>query len=59
MNTRAMTDRLGDWKERAGETAKTMSETTDRYVHDNAWTSIAVAALVGCVVGFLLGSRED
>ena len=59
MNTRQMTDRLQDWQKRAGETARDVGQTTDQYVHENAWTTIAVAALVGCVFGYLLANRRD
>ena len=59
MKTREITEKLGDWQKRAGETARTVGETTDRYVHENTWTSIACAALVGCIVGFLLGRGRD
>jgi ElaB/YqjD/DUF883 family membrane-anchored ribosome-binding protein len=58
MNTREMTDRVQDFQKRATETARDVAETTDRYVHDNAWKSIAFAAVIGCIVGYFLASRR-
>ncbi len=54
-----MTDKIQDWQKRAGETARNVGEATDQYVRDNTWTSVAFAALVGCVIGYLLASRGD
>jgi ElaB/YqjD/DUF883 family membrane-anchored ribosome-binding protein len=59
MNTRDMTDKLQDWKERATETARNLGTATDECVRENAWTSITFAAILGCVVGYLLASRRD
>jgi ElaB/YqjD/DUF883 family membrane-anchored ribosome-binding protein len=59
MNTREMTDKLQDWQERAGETARTVGKAMHKHVHENAWTSIAFAAVIGCIVGFLLANRRD
>lgn len=58
MKTRELTDKLQDWQERASETARNVGEITDRYVHENTWTTIAVAALVGCIIGYLLAPRD-
>ena len=59
MNTTEMTDKIQDWQKKAKETARTMGEATDEYVHENAWTSIALAAVVGCIVGFLISRSRD
>ncbi len=59
MNTRSVTDKFQDWQKRAGETAKNVSEVTDQYVRENTWTTIAVAAILGCVVGYFLANRND
>jgi ElaB/YqjD/DUF883 family membrane-anchored ribosome-binding protein len=59
MKTREMTDKLQDWQKRATETAKNVSEVTDRYVHENTWTSIAFAAVLGCFIGFLMARDRD
>ncbi|HEY2083576.1 MAG TPA: hypothetical protein VGI88_12390 [Verrucomicrobiae bacterium] len=54
-----MTDRLQDFQQRAAETARNVREATDEYVHENAWTSVAIAALAGCLIGFFLGRGRD
>jgi len=59
MKTSEMADRLEDWQERAKEKARDFSTATDRYVHENTWTSIACAAFLGCVIGYLLAGRSD
>ncbi|HWI58893.1 MAG TPA: DUF883 C-terminal domain-containing protein [Bacillota bacterium] len=59
MNKREMTDKFQDWQKRATETAKTFGQTTDQYVRENTWTTIAIAAVLGCVLGFVLANRED
>ena len=59
MNTREMTDKLQDLQRRAGESAKNFGVATDEYVRENTWTTIAMAATLGCVVGYLLASGRD
>ena len=49
--------RLKDFQQLVGEKAKNYSVATDEYVHDNPWKTVAIAAIVGCVLGFLL--RRD
>jgi len=58
MNTRSMTYKFKDWQKTATETAKNVGDVSDRYVRDNTWTTIAVAAILGCVVGYLLTNRD-
>ena len=48
-----------DWQKRVGDTARNVGTATDDYVHQNTWSSIAFAAVIGCVIGFLLGNRRD
>lgn len=38
--------------------ARTVVKVTDRYVHENPWPAIGMAATVGLVVGFMAGRRE-
>lgn len=59
MKTREMTDKLQDWQKKATETARNVSDVTDRYVHENTWTTIACAAVVGCIIGYILAPRRD
>jgi len=58
MNRQEMTDKFQDLKDRAADAAKNVGSATHEYVHENAWASIACAALLGCVVGFLLARRD-
>lgn len=39
------------------QTAKDVATRSDDYVHDNPWTSIAVGAGVGLIIGLLIGRR--
>jgi len=59
MKTREMTEKLQDWQKRATETARNLGEATDDYVHENTWTTIALAAVIGCIFGYLLAGRRD
>lgn len=59
MNTNDVTEKLQDYQQRATETARNVCQATDEYVHENAWTSVALAAVAGCVIGFFLGRSRD
>jgi ElaB/YqjD/DUF883 family membrane-anchored ribosome-binding protein len=59
MNTRAVTDKMQDWSKKATEKAKVVGQSTDQYVRENTWSSIAIAAVVGCLLGFLLANRKE
>jgi ElaB/YqjD/DUF883 family membrane-anchored ribosome-binding protein len=59
MDTTEFTNRVQDWQKRATETAKDFSQTTDNYVRENAWTTLAIAAILGCVVGYFLTADRD
>jgi len=58
MNRRDVTEKISDLKSRASDVAKNVGQATHEYVHENAWTSVACAALLGCIVGFLLARRD-
>ena len=59
MNTTDIGEKMEGWQRQASETCRNVSEATDRYVHENTWTSIACAAVLGCVVGYILASGRD
>jgi len=54
-----MTEKLQDWQKLATKTAKNVGEATDDYVRENTWSTIAFAAVIGCIFGYLLASRRD
>jgi ElaB/YqjD/DUF883 family membrane-anchored ribosome-binding protein len=45
-------------QQRLGDKARDVSRVTDQYVHENTWTTIAVAAAIGCIIGFFLRPRD-
>jgi ElaB/YqjD/DUF883 family membrane-anchored ribosome-binding protein len=59
MNKTELTNRVQDWQKRATETAKKAGQTTHRYVRENTWSTLVIAALVGCMVGYLLAPDRD
>jgi ElaB/YqjD/DUF883 family membrane-anchored ribosome-binding protein len=48
-----------EWQQAAMERARNAAQATDDYVRDNIWTTVAVAVLAGCALGFLLGRSRD
>ena len=59
MKTREMRNKLQDWQKQATEKVQDAGEEVDRYVRENTWQTLAVAAVCGCIVGFLLANRRD
>jgi ElaB/YqjD/DUF883 family membrane-anchored ribosome-binding protein len=51
-------ERLREMKDQLGEKARNASQVTDRFVHENAWTTVAVAAVIGCLIGYFLRPRD-
>lgn len=49
----------GTWESNAAERYRRAADFTDEYVHENAWKSIGVAALVGLLLGACLASGGD
>ncbi len=50
--------RLKELEAGAEAKARAAARQTDRYVHENPWTSIGLGAVVGVLVGLLMGRRE-
>jgi ElaB/YqjD/DUF883 family membrane-anchored ribosome-binding protein len=48
-----------NWKQQFSDRARQAFETSDHFVHENAWMTIGIAALAGCAVGLLLGRLRD
>ena len=48
-------DKLMSWEKDAAEYTKRAAASTDQYVHENPWKSVAISAAVGTTVGVLLG----
>ncbi len=47
------------WQQAAMERARNAAQATDDYVHENVWSTVALAVLAGCALGFLLGRSRD
>ena len=55
-----LSDRFQAMQERVGETARDVSRSTDEYVHENPWKSIAIVAVAALLLGLIFGgSRRD
>jgi ElaB/YqjD/DUF883 family membrane-anchored ribosome-binding protein len=48
----------GEWEGTAAERYRRVSAATDEYVHENAWKSVGLAALVGLLLGACLVSGD-
>ena len=51
--------RYSELQDATVQQAKVAAKATDEYVHDNPWTSIAVAGGVGLLVGMLITNRRE
>ncbi len=51
-------DTLAGLEQQMAKEVKTAARATDRYVHDNPWQTIGIAAGIGVLIGVLLGRRE-
>jgi ElaB/YqjD/DUF883 family membrane-anchored ribosome-binding protein len=47
------------WHQNAMESARNAAQATDQYVRENVWSTVALAVLAGCALGFLLGRLRD
>ena len=52
------TERFREMRDQLGEKARNASQVTDRFVHENAWATVAVAAVIGCLIGYFLRPRD-
>ena len=59
MNTKELKDTAQDWQKKAQETARNLGQSTDNYVRENTWSTLALAAVLGCLVGYLLTTGRD
>ncbi len=47
-------NKLSDWSNTVVERSKAAASTTDSYVREYTWSSVALAALLGVVVGLMM-----
>lgn len=58
-NARNWKETAQQWRENALESARNAAQATDDYVRENVWSTLALAVLAGCALGFLLGRSRD
>jgi ElaB/YqjD/DUF883 family membrane-anchored ribosome-binding protein len=58
LTSSAGANRIREWQGVVSDKAKDLSAATDRYVQDNPWKTVAIAAIVGCILGFLMRPRD-
>jgi ElaB/YqjD/DUF883 family membrane-anchored ribosome-binding protein len=56
-SVRQARERLGELEGEVRARARDAAKTTDRYVHENPWGAIGIAAGVGFMLGLLSGRR--
>ncbi len=47
-----------EWSQKAKGTARDAGAAADLYLHEYAWTSMVLVAVLGVTVGYLLGARR-
>lgn len=50
-------ERLAELQSSAVQNAKAAASATDEYVHQNPWQAAAVSAVIGGLIGYLIGRR--
>ena len=50
-------ERLGDLEGQMRERGKEAAQATDKFVHDQPWKAVGIAAGLGVIVGMLIGRR--
>ena len=54
-----LSDRVKDFQQRAGETARQFSSNADDYVRENPWQTVAIVAAAALLIGLLIGRSSD
>jgi ElaB/YqjD/DUF883 family membrane-anchored ribosome-binding protein len=54
-----VTNKARDWQRTATETARNTGRVIHKYVNENAWVSVAIAAALGCAIGLLFARGRD
>jgi ElaB/YqjD/DUF883 family membrane-anchored ribosome-binding protein len=52
-------DSAREWTNRARGSVRDAGAAADLYVHQYAWTSVALVAVAACLVGYWLGSSRE
>lgn len=50
-------ERLGEFQTNVVDSAKAAASATDEYVHHNPWQAVGVSAVIGGLIGYLIGRR--
>lgn len=50
-------ERLGELQANVVDGAKAAASATDEYVHHNPWQAVGVSAVIGGLIGYLIGRR--
>jgi ElaB/YqjD/DUF883 family membrane-anchored ribosome-binding protein len=60
MKTSDLKEKAQEWQRVATERVRNAGEVTDSYIRENTWTTLTLAAVVGCMLGyFIANSRRD
>ena len=54
-----MADQAQEWQQAARQKVQDAREAAEGYFQENAWSSLAIAAGVGCGIGFLIAKLTD
>ncbi len=53
MKTRVLGTRFQEWRQQAGRRARNVGRTTDHYIREHTWQTVAAAVVVGVALGWL------
>lgn len=54
-----MAKRMGEMQSKVTDTARNVSQATDRYVRENPWAILGAVALAACMLGWFLRSARE